>query len=57
MQGVIKNLLLGAELDQLAQVHNAHVIGDEFHYRQIMGNKQIGDTQLILHVLEQVDDL
>ena len=44
-------------LDHLAQIHNGNAIGDMLHDRQVVGDKQICSTELVLEFLEQVQNL
>ena len=44
-------------LHQLAQVHHRDLIGEELHHRQVMGDKEIGQVELRLQILQQVQDL
>ena len=57
VQRVVVNLLGFAGLDQLAQVHNADIIRNIPHHRQIVGNEQIGRALGLLIVAQQVHDL
>ena len=43
--------------DDLAQVHNRHSFAHMPDHRQIMGNEQIGQPQIIFQLDQQVDDL
>ncbi len=38
----------GAFLDHLAQIHNCNIIGEIFNYRQVVGNKDVGQSQICL---------
>jgi hypothetical protein len=40
------------KLDQLAEIHDRHVVGDVMHHRQVMGDEQIRQPKLALQVLE-----
>ena len=44
-------------LDHLTQVHNGNAIGDVLHDGQIVGDKEIRRTELVLKFLEQVQNL
>ena len=46
----------GADLDDLAEVHHRDPVGDVAHDRQVVGDEQIGEAELVLELLEQVDD-
>ena len=45
------------ELDQLAGVEDRDAVRDVAHDGQVVGDEQVGDAELALEVLEQVDDL
>ncbi len=42
---------------QSTEIHDADAIGDMLHHRQVMGDEQVGQAELILQVLQQVDHL
>ena len=44
-------------LDDFPQVHHRNAVGKVAHNRQVVRDEQIGDTQLVLKVSEQVKDL
>src|SRR6266849_6995607 len=46
-----------SDLDDLAQVHDRYSIRDVFDDREVVGDEQIGQVELRLQPLEQVDDL
>ena len=46
----------GADLDDLAEVHHRHPVGDVAHHRQVVGDEHVGQAELVLQILEQVDD-
>ena len=45
------------ELDQLSGVEDGDAVGDVAHDGEIVGDEQVGDAELALKILEQVDDL
>src|SRR3954471_9863583 len=45
-----------ADLDDLAQVHDRHPVGDVTHDGEVVSDEEVGEIQLLLQVLEQVDD-
>ena len=45
------------DLDNAAEIHDRNAIGDVAHDREIVRNEQIGELQLPLEILQQVDDL
>ena len=48
---------LVTDLDDAAQVHHRNPRRDVLDHRQVMGDEQVGDAELALQVLQQVDDL
>ena len=36
------------ELDDLAEVHHRHAVGDVLHHREVMGDEQIGKSEVLL---------
>ena len=46
-----------ADLDDLAEVHDGDAVGDVPDDRQVVGDEDVGEAELVLQVLEQVDDL
>src|SRR5438105_2423944 len=44
-------------LDDLAEVHDHHPVADVAHDREVMGDEEIRELQLLLKIFEQVDDL
>ena len=57
MPGVGVEPLLVGDLDDLAEVHHRDPVGDVLHHAEIVGDEQIGQLELGLQVLHQVDDL
>ena len=45
------------DLDDLAQVHDRHPVADMPDHGQVVRDHHVGQAQLVLQVLEQVDDL
>src|SRR5215467_2561617 len=45
------------DLDDVAQVHHRHPIADVPYHRQIVGDEQVRQVELLLELLQQVDDL
>src|SRR5438270_7639461 len=56
MTGSPVDVVPRADFDDLAQVHDRHAIGDVAHDREVVGDEQVGQLQLVLQVLQQVDD-
>ena len=45
------------DLDDLAEVHHGHAVGDVADDREVVGDEQVGQPEVVLEALEQVDDL
>ena len=54
--GDVVDLVAGADLDDLAEVHHGDTVGDVAHHRQVVGDEQVGQPELVLQLLEEVDD-
>jgi hypothetical protein len=52
-----KQRALLRHFDDLAEVHHRHARGDVLHHRQVVSDKDIGQAEAPLQVLQQVDDL
>ena len=48
---------VGALLHHAAEVHHRDAVGDVPHDRQVVGDEQVGQAEVVLQVLEQVDHL
>ena len=57
MAGVVVDLIHGAQLHQLAQIHDGHAVAQMLDHRQVMGDEHVGQVQLLLQLLQQVQDL
>jgi hypothetical protein len=57
MAAALVDLRLVTHLDDPAEVHDGDPVGDVAHHRQVMGDEQVGEPELVLEALEQVDDL
>src|SRR5262249_28817933 len=57
VEGLSVDLLGGALLDDLAEIHDEGAVADVAYYAEIVRNKQKSDAQLVLQIHEQVDDL
>src|SRR6266540_6750660 len=51
------DVLLLADLDDAAQVHDGDTVGDVAHERQVVRDEEIREAEVALQRLEQVDDL
>ena len=45
------------DLDDLAEIHHRDAVADVLHHGEIVGDEQVGQAELALQVLQQVDDL
>src|SRR5450759_3423532 len=45
------------DLDDLAEVHDGHAVGGVLDHRQVVGDEDVRQFELVLKVFEQVDDL
>ena len=54
---VLVDLVRGPDLDDLAQVHHRDPVGDVADDAEVVGDEHVGEPELVLQVLEQVDDL
>src|SRR6202051_4127560 len=50
-------LARGRGLDDAAEIHDGHALADMLDDRQIMGDEEISQPQLLLQVLQEIDDL
>src|SRR5881628_1439099 len=50
-------LLRRRDLDDLAEVHHRDARRDVLDYGKVVGDEEVGEPELRLEVLEQVDDL
>ena len=57
MIGVIVQGAGGSDLHDLPEVHHGHPVADVFHDRQVMGNEEHGQVELVLEIAQEVDDL
>ena len=57
MQGMLINGLGICQLHHLTQIHYGNSVGNMTNYQKIVGNKQIGQTQLLLQVVKHIDNL
>jgi len=55
--GVVHDLFGRAFLDDLAEIENVDAIGDLAHHGEIMGDEEVGEAELGLQALEEVEDL
>ncbi len=57
MLRVVVDVVPAGRLDDLPQVHDRDPVGQVPHHRQVVRDEQIGEVELALQVLQQVDDL
>ncbi len=57
VQWRVVELVAVGHLDDLAEVHHGHAVGDVAHHRQVVGDEEVGQAELLLEVFEQVHDL
>jgi hypothetical protein len=57
MKRVTINILRACNFHNAAEVHDSNGIADVAHYGKVMGNKEVGQSQSILEVIKQIDDL
>ena len=55
--GFEDELVAGRYLHQLAEVHDRDPIGDVADHREVMCDEYVGQPELVLELLEQVDHL
>ena len=47
----------GGDLDHAAEIHDRHAVADVLDDRQVVSDEEIGQSEFLLQVLEQIDDL
>ena len=52
-----EELVGGAELDDLAEVHDRDPVGDVAHDAEVVRDEDVGEVELVLQVVEQVEHL
>ena len=57
VQRPVERRLGGALLDDPAEVHHHHPVGHVPHDGQVVGDEQVGDAELLLQLVEQVQHL
>ena len=57
MQRLLVHLLGRRQLDQPAGIQDGDPVRDVADHRQVVGDEEIGEPELLLEILEQVDDL
>ena len=54
MLGTVVDVGTVADLDDAPEVHHRHPVGDVADDREVVGDEEVGDPQLVLEVLEEV---
>ena len=57
MQRIPKHLLNARRFHDLAHVHDQDVVADVLDHPEIVGNEQIGQPQILLQILKEVEYL
>ena len=57
MQRPLVEFFSRGDLDDTTEVHHAHPVAYMLHDAQVVGDKQIGETKLLLQIMEQIDNL
>ena len=57
MQRVFVEGVAAGQFDQLPDVHHGHARRDVAHDREVVCDEEVGQPELLLEILEQVDDL
>ncbi len=57
VQRVVVKLTGLGRLDDFAEIHHRHAVGDVLDDTQVVGDKKVGQFEPSLEILEQVDDL
>ena len=57
MQGFSIDGVAVGQLHQVAQIHHRNTVGNILHDVQVVGDEHIGQVQLLLQILQQIDDL
>ena len=57
MQGLLVEVRRAGDLGDDAEVHDRHAGGDVLDDREVVGDEEVGEAELLLEVLEEVEDL
>ena len=55
--GVVVDLIRGADLHDVAGIHDGHTVGDVGHDAEVMGDEDDGEVIFDPHLLQQLEDL
>ena len=50
-------LVTGSQLHDMSHIHNADTVGNMFYHGKVMGDEEVGQTQLFLKLDQQIDNL
>ena len=51
------DLLACSDFHHLAEVHHRHAVGDVTHDREVVGDEEVREPELLLELREEVHDL
>src|SRR3954470_2391051 len=54
---VLEDVPAGADLDDLAEIHDRDAVADALDHRHVVRDEEIGDAEALLELHQQVDDL
>ncbi len=57
MPGLPEERIRGPGFHDFAQIHHRDTVGQVPDHPQVVGNEQVGEPELLLQLLQQVDDL
>src|SRR5258708_5044946 len=57
MQGPREDLFSVGLFDYLAEIHHCDPVGDVLYYREIVRDEEIGETESLLELAKEVEDL
>ena len=57
VQRIAVEVFRGADFHELAQIHNRDAVGNVAHHGKVVGDKEQGEAQFLLHVFQKVHDL
>ena len=57
MQRMVIDLVRVRKLHHSAQIHHGNTVGNVAYHQQIVRDKEVGQSQLILQLVKHIDDL
>ena len=57
MKRVLVQIVSWCHLDDLPEIHDGDPRRDVANHREVVGDEEVGEAELVLELLEQVDDL